>query len=712
MKSVEERLLKPADDLVEHAAKLLFPNESVPDARLNVLEAIASTYAGWSIEEYWALTRKKRPSPSSNPRSWVDKILSCIDGSLIPTPLALSSLAREVIPTGSQKKTGAYYTDWRLAQMLADASVPQVDREGLWVDPACGSGILLVAAVMASSPNKREEIIRDRLCGADLSARALRGTLLAVSSLTKRLSTVERFQRRLICGDSLRNRDTWQALAPEGFALVIGNPPWERLRTSRHETASTGGQSRHYGQSFEGEIDLSESRAEILDYLDHVVSNTKLQGKGEHDLYKLFLELGLGLAAERGIVAQLVPAGLIRSQGTETLRKELDALARDLHVFVMENRQRHFAIDSRFKFLAVIGRVGAGRRQPMMLKVADRTGSLPTNPVHISRAALRQIRPDLSVPEVRTPEEWELFSRLSQTGVRVGDPSGPWRPSYRRELDMTNDHRNFEHGQVSGAFPVIEGRHVAQYRSRAKSYRSGEGRAAIWKPEKLGRAALKPQWFIRPERLRARSLESAERSRVGFCDITGQTNERSLLVARVPPGVVCGNKVPTLTFPDGGPDREDLFVALANSFVVDWMLRRLVTTTVNFFLLDSLPFPALPIASPASGRLIELARLVARAEVAGEVDLWQVAEWRAEIDAIAAVSWGIGLDDMRLVMQDFPLLDRGQSPLNGEKNSTITADLVISTLAKALEIEVAVEPLRVQQAKLSGATPYIPAEYA
>lgn len=199
---------------------------------------------------------------------------------------------------------------------------------------------------------------------------------------------------------------------------------------------------------------------------------------------------------------------------------------------------------------------------------------------------------------------------------------------------------------------------------------------------------------------------------MGFCDITGQTNERSLLVARVPPGVVCGNKVPTLTFPDGGPDREDLFVALANSFVVDWMLRRLVTTTVNFFLLDSLPFPALPIASPASGRLIELARLVARAEVAGEVDLWQVAEWRAEIDAIAAVSWGIGLDDMRLVMQDFPLLDRGQSPLNGEKNSTITADLVISTLAKALEIEVAVEPLRVQQAKLSGATPYIPAEYA
>lgn len=712
MRSVEERLLKPADDLVEHAARLLFPDEPITDARLSVLEAVASAYADWSIEEYWALTQKHRPSPSTDLRPWTDKILSCIQGISIPTPLALSSLAREVIPSGAQKKTGAYYTDWRLAQMLADASVPQVEPDGLWVDPACGSGILLAAAVMASPVDKREEIIGDRLCGADLSARALRGTLLAVSSLAKELSTVERLQRRLICGDSLSNRRTWNTLAPEGFALVIGNPPWERLRTSRHETASIDGQSRHYGQSFEVEIDLSESRTEILAYLDNVVSNTKLQGKGEHDLYKLFLELGLGLASERGIVAQLVPAGLIRSQGTETLRKELDALASDLHVFVMENRQRHFAIDSRFKFLAVIGRVGAGRRQPMMLKVADRDGTLPLRAVQISRSALRQIRPDLSVPEVRTPEEWNLFSRLSRNGVRVGDPSGPWRPSYRRELDMTNDHRNFQHRNDDESLPVIEGRHVAQHRNRAKGYVSGEGRAAIWKPEGLGGAVLKSQWFIRPDRLRSLSLESAGRSRIGFCDITGQTNERSLLVARVPAGVVCGNKVPTLTFPDGDPDREDLFVALANSFVVDWMLRRLVTTTVNFFLLDSVPFPALSTTSSEGVRLIELARLVASAEGDREVDLWQVAEWRAEIDAIAAVSWGIGLDDMRLILQDFPLLDRGQPPLNGDSRSTVTADLVIRALANQLEVDVAEESIRIQQAKESGATPFIPAEYA
>lgn len=712
MRSAEERLLTPTDELVGRAAVELFPDEVLADARLSVLETVAAAHAGWSVESFWALTRNEPPSPAATPRSWADKILSSIDKTEIPAPLALAALARETLTAAKQRKTGAYYTDWRLAQMLAGASVPQVDRDGPWIDPACGSGILLVAAVMTSPAAEREQLIRDRLCGADLSERALRGTLLAVASLTSDLSTVAGFQQRLVLGDSLRNRKAWRELAPSGFALVIGNPPWERLKVSRHEIASTEGQSRHYGQGFEADIDVSESRAEILDYLDNVVSGTKLQGKGEHDLYKLFLELGLGLAAEDGIVAQLVPAGLIRSQGTEVLRRELDALARDLQVFVLENRQRHFAIDSRFKFLAVIGRVGAGQRQPVSLRVADRTGTLPPTPVRISRAELRKVRPDLSLPEVRTAEEWELFARLSRAGVRVGDPAGPWRPSYHRELDMTNDQRNFERRRIGGALPVIEGRHVAQFRNRAKSYRSGEGRAAIWMPERLGAATLTPQWFIRPERLRSRTRARSERSRVGFCDITGQTNERSLLAARVPAGVVCGNKVPTLTFPDGGVDREDLFIALANSFVVDWMLRRLVTTTVNFFLLDSVPFPPITDTSPAGKRLLEAARLVAHAEGTGVADLWQIAEWRAEIDAITAASWGLELDDMRLILRDFPLLDRGQPTLNGECNSTVTSDLAMTALACVLGKTATDESLRVQNAKRLGAVPYVPAEYA
>lgn len=711
MKSVEERLLRPTDDLLGHAIQELCPHQDVADARLTVLEVVAGAYAGWTPTQYWEMTQPQAPVLDADPEPWAEKILASLDETEIPVPLALAALAREVLPPSQQRKTGAYYTDWRLAQMLAGASVHQVSGDGPWIDPACGSGILLVAAALAVPEPHRERVIRDRLCGADLSPRALRGSLLSVASLAKDLTSVTALQGRLMCRDSLRSSGAWRQLAPDGFALVIGNPPWERLKASRHEVAASNGHARHYGQSFDSEVDLATPRSEILEYIDNVAAGTRLQGRGEHDLYKLFLELGLGLASENGIMAMLVPAGLIRSQGTETLRRELDALSQDLQVFVLENRQRHFAIDTRFKFLAVISRVGAGRRKPLSVRVADRTGMLPASPVRIRRSELREVRPDLTLPEVRTESEWRLFARLSREGTRVGDQTGPWRPTYRRELDMTNDQRSFQRHQTTGALPVIEGRHVAQFRSRAKSYRSGEGRAALWEPEELGSAQLTAQWFIRPDRLRGPTLERAQRSRVGFCDITGQTNERSLLVARIPAGVVCGNKVPTLTFPDGGADQEDLFIALGNSLIVDWMLRRLVTTTVNFFLLDSLPLPPVTVRSSTGQQLIALTRQLSEAEGSGSADPWQVGQWRARIDALVAAAWNVCADDMHLVMADFPLLDRGQPPLPAERRSSATADVVMTALADVLGETPPAAADRAENARSAGAVPYVPAEF-
>lgn len=714
MKSVEESILTHSNRLLDQAVAELCPSQEHSDARLDVLEFVAAAHAGWQIGDYRRVTQHGAIARTDRVDHHAAAILASIEATEIPVPLALAALAREVLSSSDRRKTGAYYTDWRLAQMLAESSVGKVTSSGPWIDLACGSGILLVAAVMALAPSDRDAVIRDRLCGADLSARALRGTLLAVSSLTPDLGVVERFQQRLVLGDSLHNRSRWQELAPAGFALVIGNPPWERLRASRHETVTANGNTRHYGQSFDTEIDLRKARAEIVTYIDRVAGNARLQGKGEHDLYKLFLELAIGVAAEDGVVAQLVPAGLIRARGTEVLRAELDTLTSELTVFVLENRQRHFAIDTRFKFLAVIGRIASDRRQPIALHVADRAGTPVAKGVKIPRAALREIRPDLSLPEVRTDYEWKLFSHLSVSGYAVGDLEGPWAPKYQRELDMTNDRRNFEAGHPQGALPVIEGRHVSQFRNRAKAYVSGEGRAAIWEPQGLRTAALVPQWSVRPERIRERASESSSRSRVGFCDITGQTNERSLLVARIPAGVVCGNKVPTLSFPEGGADREDLFIALANSLVVDWVLRRLVTTTVNFFLLNSLPLPPVHESSETGARIVELSRQVSQAEGDPTASLWTVAEWRAEIDARTAASWGIGLADMRMIMQDFPLLDRRQPVLPGEARSTATSDLVISTLAVLLgeEAAAATEFARIRRARELGAIPYVPAEHA
>lgn len=711
MKSLEQRLLAPTNRLLDKAAEDVLPSGNHDDARLTMLEAVSSKFAGWQLDEFWNLTRGGSPHLRAEPKPWADKLLASIMMTQIPTPLALAALSREVLPPAQQRRTGAYYTDWRLAEQLTGAAVPRVKADGLWVDPACGSGMLLVASAMqVPAGAARDAAIRDRLTGADLSANALRGALLSVASLTEDLAAVREFASRLLLQDSLRSESTWATIAPNGAALVIGNPPWEKLRLSRHEAAKRAGAVRAYGQSFEREVDLDPDRSELLTYVQQVASGMRLQGKGEHDLYKLFLELGIGIAAQEGVLAMLLPAGLIRSKGTTSLRWELGSMARELSVSVAENRAHHFAIDSRFKFLSVVAKIGGGHKKPIELRVADRTGTVPVKAVMLSRSRLAEVRPDLTIPEVRTSAEWDLYCRLASNAVTVGDLAGPWSPSYRREIDMTLDRKSFRRRGGEGTLPLLEGRHISQYRWRAKAYRCGEGRSAIWDPQPLSKPSLRTQWYVPLDAMRSGTVQRTMRSRIGFCDITGQTNERSLLVARIPESVVCGNKVPTLVFENGGEDREDLFLAVANSLVVDWMLRRIVTTTVNFFLLDTLSLPRVDESSDLGRELINLARLLTEAEGDPTVDSWQVGRWRARSDALVAAAWGMDLADMELVLRDFPLLDRGQPALEGEAKSTVTSDCVLTELAEILgEANPSID--RTRQAYLAGASPYVPAEY-
>lgn len=712
MKSFEGALLTSTNICLSEFAATLGIAQGDHEGRLAMLEVLAGEHAGWDVAEYWREFGFTPPAGLTSRAGFAKPILASLSATGIPIPLALAALAREEIATGDQRKTGAYYTDFRLAQMLASESVPRVTRDGIWVDTACGTGTLLVAAVMQADSKDRDTVIRTRLAGADLASNALRGALLAVASLTTDLSAVAGFSKRLLKQDSLRSRTAWRALAPRGAALIIGNPPWERLRASRHETAINSGSQRHYGQGFEVDVDLTKERDELIRYLRNVTSETSLQGSGEHDFYKLFLELGLSLAAEEGILAFLLPAGVVRSQGTTLLRREIIEASTEVSISVMENRARHFAIDTRFKFLALTARVGKGRKHAIGLRVADRSGALPSSAVTIQRAALSKIRPDLSLPEVRSEDEWELYARLHRAGRLIGDERGPWRPAYKREVDMTNDRKFFRRSRTSDSIPLVEGRHVTQFRSRAKRYVSGEGRAALWSAQDLSDDGLHPQFYVPLATLRPATRTRVDRSRIGFCDISGQTNERTLLAARIPPDVVCGNKVPTLTFSAGGPGREDLFLALSNSLVVDWMLRRVVTTTVNFFILDALPLPVVTEKDVIGRELINLSRRVTAAEGDPALTRRDVGRMRARMDALVAFAWGVSVKDMQLVLDDFPLLDRGQPALEGETTSTITADHVLLELGRLYDEDPQRALGRVGAALALGALPYVPAEYA
>jgi hypothetical protein len=639
--------------------------------------------------------------------------------------LALSALATPEIERSHRRRSGAYYTDFRLATYLSELLAPGLPPVPRVVDPASGTGILLAALTLAVCGNDRDrctEFVGKSIHAADRSDLALHALVVSLAAMTRDLDALRSLRSHLRRGDSLlQGVALWADAVPAGFDAVIGNPPWEKLKLTRPEFVHTQDDTFHYGDVVRG-IDYSQlahQRLKLASYARRLDALYALQGSGEPDLYKPFLELALRLTRKGGQVGFLVPAGLVRSQGTTTLREHLFRRCSEVELTILENRARFFAIDSRFKFLALRARVDGGGHRSLVLRhaVGNATGVTVFAEAHPDVDWLARIRSDLTVPEVRGDEEWELFKRISENARPFAACAADWGAELERELDMTRDRSSFRTRHRRDELPVVEGRMIHQYRFPAKRYVSGTGRKAAWAIEPLLAREPRPQFWVRTTALRPDVLDRTRAERVGFCDITGQTNERALLAAAVPAGVVCGNKVPTILFRKE-PAALYLWLAVANSIPFDWVLRRVVTTTVNYFILLSLPFPAVSVTGPDGYRLAKVARELTHARRSGSaaLDLWSIAELRAEIDVAVLAAYRLGVSDLVLMLRDFPLLDRGQPALPGEARSTITRDLLLMRAYERLEPHStgARERVaaRVGAARALGALPYVPSEFA
>ncbi|HEY2762716.1 MAG TPA: N-6 DNA methylase [Pseudonocardiaceae bacterium] len=726
--------LTPAATLLRQVVR---DTDDDPAAARDVLEAAAGQIGGFDLDGYRQVLGIEARLDAGLAVAWAGKLLDLIAASGVPTRMALATLAQPVVTDTRRRVTGAYYTDFRLARYLArrtaQLAAAPLTPAGTVLDTAAGTGVLLVAmAEQIGGPDAGalRDLVGHGLSGVDLDPESRRGTVAALASLTGDLAAIAAMAQRIRTADSLlAEPGWWRGFSDDGrFDAVIGNPPWERLRVTRHETLLAGGAQRHYGADYEpgprpghpasGADGRSGAAERLRSYVGALTSRYPLLGAGEIDLCHTFLALGWSLAGPGGSLGMLVPAGLIRAQGTRPLRAHLFTNAAEVDMTVFHNRSRFFDIDTRFKFLAVCAQVAPGRKATIRLRYSQAAdggsgdgGGPEPRPVRITFGALATARRDLTVPEVSDEREWRIFRHMTVRGSFPRDPDGPWGMRITREADMTRARPLFRRTASAGHVPVVEGRMVHQYRSRAKTYLSGTGRTAVWAPLALGDAdrAL-PQFFVDPARLSDSARQRIALPRVGFCDIVGQTNERTLQAALIQPGRVCGNKVPTIEFlaADAAERRarEMLFLAAANSLVVDWFVRRVVTTSLNFFILLDLPLPALDPNAPAGRRLVELAERLVAGEGAPGLSARQVAEDRAEIDMLICAAYGIDPADLPVILADFPLLDRHQPALPGERRSTITSDLLAGRCGDGGAHQ------RYQAAASGGALAYVPAEFA
>lgn len=717
--SRETQLLRQASGIIDRFVREL-PTSKQQETRFQILEAVASRFGGFDLADYQKTFKRPHFIDRAALLELAREILKSLEITGIPPSLAVSALAREALDVSSKRRSGAYHTDFRLAQHLANL-IGAKYRTGIKVvDPACGAGILLAALTIATCGADRKLTntwLAKSVYAADLSENALRGALIALACHTDDVGTLFEMRSKWRVQDSLlAGSEAWQDDA-RGFDVVVANPPWEKVKLTRHEFLQSQGVQRHYGAVYaeydQEKYDLQKEASEA--YGAKLFSKYASLRYGEPDLYVAFAELLIGLAKPGGAAGLLLPAGLIRSQSTEYARKLLLEESNKVTFEVFENRARFFEIDTRFKFLAVVARKKKGTQRDDAIELGHARGTplgvVAERKVRIGRAALASLRPDFSLPEVKSYDEWQLFSKMNQKGVVWSEQSSPWHPHFMREVDMTRDRGIFRSKAVKSAIPLVEGRMVHQHRFGVKSYRSGTGRSAVWDVNAPGISEIKPQFWVSSGDLPQRVAERTRVQRVGFCDITGQTNERSCLAAMIPPGNVCGNKVPTILFPNDPRDcRLWLWIAFANSIPFDWMLRRVITTTVNYFHLLSLPLPPVEPDTLPGRTLVDLSQRISRLDHGGgnrSVN-WQIAELRAKADAMVLNAYGLSVADLDVMMNDFPLIDRVQPSISGEEKSTITRDLIVSYLKKGHQSAKA--RARAEAAKKCDAVAYVPTQ--
>ena len=549
-----------------------------------------------------------------------------------------------------------------------------------------------------------------------------------------------------------------------GFDVVLSNPPWGKIKPDLKEfhahldqrvSQYQGVALRRYLNddrvSAEGKFirgTWEEYSAQVKNYSNllrdirvyHAQRLNKDQRStgGDSELYKYFMERAFQIAGSYGRIGLIVPAGFHRAEGSAGIRRLYFENGSFEHFMELENRKRLFPIHGMFKFLVSVYERGKrkGIRSSrfgltsLSAKEAESPSRSKPTGIRLSLPYLKRVSGDLlTVPELRSTDERRIFEKVHAAHPSLGDTSvTAWNVHFVRELDMTNDSRAFLERSyllemncsrtTRGSWispdneeylPLFEGRMVHQFDPAAKAYKGGQGRTARWIPLAWTEKKLVPHYFV-AESYAAKVKNNYLLPRAGFCDVTGHANERTVLAALVPGKSVCGNKVPTCQFDVDKPLLHLIWIAIANSFVLDWIVRRRISTTLNFFHWRQVPFPRVdpssdigrelafmaaelcyhPSFSSGFMRWLERSDLPTHVLPRGMITLRKRADLRARIDAIVADLYGLTIEEFAVVLSDFPLLDRRQPALllreddghkgnnvGNERQSTVTRDKVL-----------------------------------
>ncbi|MDR3720245.1 MAG: hypothetical protein P4L00_01485, partial [Candidatus Acidoferrales bacterium] len=286
-------------------------------------------------------------------------------------------------------------------------------------------------------------------------------------------------------------------IAAGGFDVVLGNPPWERIKLleqeffasrdreiaeapnaaargrliARLKEAAAGTRERALYDEFEAAKHTAEASSVFARIAAENGGRFPLTGRGDVNTYALFAELFATLAGSRARAGVIVPTGIATDATTASY---FGALLEERRLFSLHDFQTGMGYfdrigHARFKFsLLTVGSKGAGPETPAFSFFSRTMEEFQDRRRHfvLSRAAIALINPNtITAPIFRTSADADLTAKIyARVPVLIDEGKGvagnPWGVSFMTMLHMSND---------SGLF-----RTAAQLREAGFIYEGGD----------------------------------------------------------------------------------------------------------------------------------------------------------------------------------------------------------------------------------------------
>jgi hypothetical protein len=488
---------------------------------------------------------------------------------------------------------------------------------------------------------------------------------------------------------------------PQGFDVVLGNPPWDQPEVSepeywaQYDLRAVEARLQRDRDAVIDELRQDDERrlgwellAEGVDASTRLTSalyahqSADVEGKstvGRPDVFRVFGERVVQLCSPNGSVGEVFPSAFHANEGTTGLRRLFLNATALRFCYSFENKRALFEIHRSFKFAVVVAsRCSEGTRnfaagfylhddewlfsdiREKSQLIYDRSFVELSGGPHL---AFIECRNRFGFALLKT-----LFERASTTWGRLTELLNVEMAfgvelHRNREYAVTLD--NPEHATTLWStcrtegwirLPVVEGKSLWQFQDYWQSPIRLAPPATV--------ALAKRHW-----------RQSTPFYRLVFRRVAASTNERTFIATVIPCAFVCDNTLAVETTPNNRPDCVAILLcSVGDSFAFDYVLRPRVGATVNAFIVAPVPVPEIRVQRPLlvhhglrllcnhSGYEPLWREQVGDAwrepgkepftwpVLAGDDERWEV---RAAIDAVVADAYGLSRDQYAHVLSTF-----------------------------------------------------------